>query len=894
MNDEPLFILDGYSLIYRSYFAFIKKPLTNKRGENTSALFGFFRTFFSLFNTYKPSFFAVAMDSLTPTFRHEQYPEYKATRDKTPEELHNQVPLIEEILEALGVPILRVNGYEADDIMATLAEQCREIKRPCFIISGDKDLLQLVQGDVKMLHTEKGEYFEVDREAVHEKWGIYPEQVLDYLALTGDSADNIPGVKGIGPKTAVSLLEKYETLDNIYAHLDELTAGQKKKLEENRENAYMSKRLVVLDSSTPLSSSMEDLKLGELHVEAAVPLLLKQDITSIAEEIAGKKAVDRQKPVQAKPGVYSAVLSIEDLDTWVEKVRTNKWFAFDVETDNLDSLQAAPVGICLSVVSGEGCYIPLKVPDADCIPEGEVKKRIETILTDPDLYCIGQNIKYDYKVMKRWGITITNIAFDTMIAAWILDSQGGSFGMDNLAARYLQYRTFHFNEVVAKGDTFDSVPLQRAVTYAAEDADITYRLFELFRGQIEERKLEKLFYEVEMPLVTVLADMELEGILLDLKTLESYSRELASELAGIEDSVYQLCGEIFNINSTKQLQTILFDKRNLQPIKKTKSGFSTDNSVLEELAKEDPVPELVLKYRALSKLKSTYVDALPKMINPETGKLHTHFMQTGTATGRLSSKDPNLQNIPIRTEEGRRIRASFVPARGNIFLSADYSQIELVILAHLSGDPALSRAFKEGLDVHSQTGSLIFGVPVEEVSAEKRRMAKVINFGIMYGMSGFRLSRELAIPRVQADRFIEAYFHKYAGVKAFIDKTIAEVEQTGTVKTILGRERKIPGINSQNRNEKMGAERIAVNTPIQGSAADIVKLAMLAIVPRLRREGCRAALILQVHDELIFELPAEEKEKVTEIVQEEMESAVTLSVPLKVSVETGSSWGELH
>ncbi len=894
MNDEPLFILDGYSLIYRSYFAFIKKPLTNKRGENTSALFGFFRTFFSLFNTYKPSFFAVAMDSLTPTFRHEQYPEYKATRDKTPEELHNQVPLIEEILEALGVPILRVNGYEADDIMATLAQQCREIKRPCFIISGDKDLLQLVQGDVKMLHTEKGEYFEVDREAVHEKWGIYPEQVLDYLALTGDSADNIPGVKGIGPKTAVSLLEKYETLDNIYTHLDELPAGQKKKLEENRENAYMSKRLVVLDSSTPLSSSMEDLKLGELHVEAAVPLLLKQDITSIAEEIAGKKAVDRQKPVQAKPGVYSAVLSIEDLDTWVEKVRTNKWFAFDVETDNLDSLQAAPVGICLSVESGQGCYIPLKVPDADCIPEGEVKKRIETILTDPGLYCIGQNIKYDYKVMKRWGITITNIAFDTMIAAWILDSQGGSFGMDNLAARYLQYRTFHFNEVVAKGDTFDSVPLQRAVTYAAEDADITYRLFELFRGQIEERRLEKLFYEVEMPLVTVLADMELEGILLDLKTLESYSRELASELAGIEDSVYQLCGEIFNINSTKQLQTILFDKRNLQPIKKTKSGFSTDNSVLEELAKEDPVPELVLKYRALSKLKSTYVDALPKMINPETGKLHTHFMQTGTATGRLSSKDPNLQNIPIRTEEGRRIRASFVPARGNIFLSADYSQIELVILAHLSGDPALSRAFREGLDVHSQTGSLIFGVPVEEVSAEKRRMAKVINFGIMYGMSGFRLSRELAIPRVQADRFIEAYFHKYAGVKAFIDKTIAEVEQTGTVKTILGRERKIPGINSQNRNEKMGAERIAVNTPIQGSAADIVKLAMLAIVPRLRREGCRAALILQVHDELIFELPAEEKEKITEIVQEEMESAVTLSVPLKVSVETGSSWGELH
>jgi DNA polymerase-1 len=894
MNDS-LFLLDGYSLIYRSYFAFIRNPLTNERGENTSAIFGFFRTFFSLFYTYNPCYCAVVLDSLTPTFRHEQYPEYKATRDKAPQDLDAQVPLIEEILDALGVPTLRVNGFEADDIIATLASGCSREKRPSYILSGDKDLLQLVGEWVKVLQSgEKGEYREIGRSEVYEKVGVYPEQILDYLALVGDSSDNIPGVRGIGPKTAANLLHTYASLDSIYQHLDDIPAGQRKKLEAEQEQCYLSKQLVTLRYDVPLHADIEDLRIAALDTEAAVPLLLKQNIKTLAEELGGSDAVKEQMVTQPEQGVYSAVLTEEELESWREKVKQKKWFAFDVETNNLDALAAEPVGFSLSVVPGEACYIPLKAAGSRCLPEEAVRSLLEDILTDETLHCIGQNIKYDYKVMKRWGITIRNIRFDTMVAAWVLDSQSGSYGMDNLAARFLQYRTIHFDEVVAKGSTFDTVPLEEATSYAAEDADITYRLYERFYEQLRERNLEQLFYEIEIKLVTILAEMEMAGINLNTEVLAAYSQELARELARIEDEVYKLCGERFNINSTKQLQAILFEKRKLQPVKKIKTGYSTDNAVLEELSREDPVPGLVLQHRGLSKLKSTYVDTLPRLVNPHTRRLHTHFRQTGTATGRLSSRDPNLQNIPIKTEEGRKIRSAFVPSPGNLFLSGDYSQIELVVLAHLSGDPALCEAFRRGMDVHSQTGSLIFGVPVEEVSTEQRRVAKIINFGIMYGMSSFRLSRELDIPRQQADEFINAYFEKYSHIKSFIEKTIREVEENSVVSTILGRERRIQGINSKNRAEKKGAERVAINTPIQGSAADIVKLAMISITARLHQEGYRSRLLLQVHDELIFEVPEEELEPMKQLVAEEMEQAVTLDVPLKVSLEVGRSWGELH
>ncbi len=890
----PLYVLDGYSLIYRSYFAFIRNPLFNPQGRNSSAVFGFFRTLFGFFNRYDPKFFAVALDSLTPTFRHEKYPEYKATRDKTPQDLHDQVPVVEEILDSLGITKIRVDGMEADDIIATLAAECGSADRECYIISGDKDLLQLVGGPVKVLLPEKGEYLELGREEVFEKLGVYPEQILDYLALIGDSADNIPGVKGIGPKTAVKLLDEYTTLEGIYENLENLPEGQKNKLEEGRDSAYMSRDLVILKKDIGLGCPVEGLELKNLEIDKTVPLLLREGMNSIVKELGRAEALEeKQKDISSTAPDYETVLTEEALDRWISKVRKKGVFAFDCETTAIDALIAEPLGFSLSVESGHACYIPVKAPDCECLPEARIKEALEGILTDPKLELVGQNIKYDYKVLKRWGIEITNIAFDTMIAAWLLESSS-TYGMDGLAERYLGYRTIHFNDVVTKGECFDIVPVKRATEYAAEDADITFRLYEIFRDNLEEQNLLSLLETMDVPVIPILGNMELSGIRVERERLEEYSKELEISLAETEDEIYRLCGEIFNINSTKQLQEMLFEKRKLEPIKKTKTGYSTDNSVLEALAEEDPVPALVLRYRGMSKLKSTYVDSLPKLVNPRTGRIHTSFIQTGTATGRLSSRDPNLQNIPIKTEEGRRIRDAFVPDEGNVFISADYSQIELVVLAHLSGDPALSAAFKEGKDVHRNTAALVFGIDESEVTTDQRRMAKVINFGIMYGMSGFRLSRELGIPRKEADAFIDSYFARYAGIREFIHKTVGEAEATGYSRTMFGRHRPIPGINSANQAEKRGAERIAVNTPIQGTAADIVKLAMIGLERKLPAEVPEAELLLQVHDELIFEVPEPSVEKTEAIIREVMENAADLDVPLKVGIEHGKSWGELH
>ncbi len=940
----PLYVLDGYSIIYRSYFAFINRPLFSPDGRNTSAEFGFFKTLLNIYGEHHPPYFAVAMDSITPTFRHKRYPEYKATRDKTPEDLHSQIPIIEEICKALGVSLFRVDGFEADDLMATAAEICRKEGRPCYIISGDKDLLQVVGGPVKVLRPEDSGYSEVDADGVMERLGVRPEQIIDYLSLIGDSSDNIPGVRGIGPKTAVTLLKKYGDLDSIYKHLNELTKGQRTKLEENRENAYLSRELVVLKRDVPLPLTLKDFKVTSFSSKQAAPLLVKEGMNSILEQLGvdpskegpgqasgtgglrkdetagvnksaevGRGEVGEQNASgqgdlfsedaytvsAAEKGEYQVVLNEEDLKVWVEKVKKAKWFAFDSETDGLDTLTASPVGFSLAVTSGEACYIPIKAAGAVCLPEDVIKIAMKEILEDPELRCIGQNIKFDYKICYQWGVTIANISFDTMIAAWLLDSQSGSFGMDNLSERYLGYRTVHFSDLVKKGQFFHDVDIEQAGEYAAEDADITFRLYELFAEQLKRRKLESLFYDVEMPLVKVLARMELAGIGVSKKELEKYNRELTKELTRIEDEVFTTVGETFNINSTQQLQEILFVKRKLTPVKKTKTGYSTDTSVLEVLAQEDPVPEMVLRHRSLSKLRSTYVEALPKLINDATGRIHTHFIQTGTATGRLSCRDPNLQNLPIKTEEGRKIRSAFIASPGRTFVSADYSQIELVVLAHLSEDENLTEAFLAGEDIHRRTGSLIFGVPTDKVSSEERRIAKTINFGVMYGMGAFRLSNELGIPRKEAEEFIHTYFTRYAGVKAFIDRTIAEAEKKGFVTTLLGRERRIYAINSKNKTEKRGAERITVNTPIQGTAADIMKLAMLRISRRIEKECQKKKeldlrLLLQVHDELIFEAALDDLEWTKKMVEEEMVQAVSLKVPLRVTIETGDSWGEFH
>ena len=941
MSDDkkPLYLLDGYSLIYRSYFAFINRPLLNSEGFNTSAVFGFFRSLAALFEIQKPEYFGVVLDSTVPTFRHEMYPEYKANREKAPDDLHAQVPVIQEILKAMKIKSVRMDGYEADDIIAYFAKRCADEGRECYIITGDKDLLQLVGKGVKIMKPDKGDYQILDESNVEEVWGVRPDQIIDYLALTGDSADNVPGVRGIGPKTAVKLLVDFDTLEGVYENMDKHSAGVQKKLEADRDNAFLSRKLVTLAYEPGVTAGPADLSCTELDRAYGAELLRRYEVNSIADRIDGSSSVGgtdsgesagrmARKKVQfndsqdeivfagvsglgAKhgvftgPGKYEAVTTVEQLKGWVGRVKASGWFAFDTETNSLDAMNADPVGFSLSVEAGSGCYIPLAAAEAapaegepvtvkTWFDEQELKGLLREILEDETLKLIGQNVKYDYKVMKRWGVEIKNIAFDTMTAAWILDSSLGNYNMDLLAERALGYNTVHYKDIVGKDATFDQVPLETAVAYAAEDADITFRLYKSFALELEARGLTELFETIELPLVKILADMEMRGIMLNPKLLTDFGVEVGAQLESIKKEIYELCGEEFNINSTKQLQEILFEKRGLKPVKKTKTGYSTNVQVLEILAEQDPVSEKILEHRSLAKLKSTYIDTLPELIDSATGRIHTQLIQTGTATGRLSSKDPNLQNIPIKTDNGRKIREAFIPAPGCKFLSADYSQIELVVLAHLSGDKGLQKAFTEGEDVHKQTAAMIFGVFPEMVSPDQRRVAKTINFGVMYGMSAFRLSRELKIPRRQADEFIGAYFSRYSGIQAFIDKISEQARTSGCVKTICGHERYIHGINSRNATERAGAERIALNTPIQGSAADIVKLAMLKITAELEQRGLESRLLLQVHDELIFEVPEHEIDQMKALVKDIMESVIKLDIPLRVSVETGDCWGEMH
>jgi DNA polymerase-1 len=948
---DALYLVDGYSLIYRSYFAFIKRPLTNPRGENTSAVFGFFRSLFQLTKARHPAYLAVVMDSRTPTFRHQRYPQYKANRDLAPKDLHAQVPVIEEMLEALGVAHVRLDGFEADDVMATLAASCRREERPCFILSGDKDILQVVGPGVSVLQPPKaGEGFnELDREGVHQARGIFPEQVVDYLALTGDSSDNVPGVPGVGEKTALKLLAQFPDLDAIYRNLEKVSPeGVRRKLEAGRESALLSRELVRLESGLDLPLSLEELRLGELNREAAVPLFARQGMASIVRELGGagqsqerslerdrqERSLERERPAgtgapapasvapsgapataahpapasaigaapagmprRLRPGSYATVLTASELKRWVARAREARLFAFDTETDGLDPLRAHPVGFSLATAAGQACYIPVRASDVKPLELAEILAQLQELLEDPRLTLVGQNVKFDYKVMRTCGLHPRTRFFDTMVAAWLVDSERTSYGLDSLALRCLDYQIIRYEEVVGKDParTLADVPVASSTDYSGEDADIAFQLYEHFAPKLQSLGLQRLFEELEMPLLPILAEMEITGIRLDTEALARYGQELERELAALEREIFELVGHPFNVRSTRELQVVLFKDLGLQPGRKTKTGQSTDESVLLELARQgEKVPERVLAHRLLSKLKSTYVDALPQMVNPDTGRLHTNYLQTGAATGRLASKDPNLQNIPVREEEGRRIRSAFVPDPGHVFLSADYSQIELVILAHLSGDPALAEAFRHGKDVHRQTASLLFGVPEGEVSPEQRRVAKTINFGVIYGMSAFRLARDLRLERKEAERFIATYFQRYAAVDRFLRETVRRAERDGYVCTLMGRRRPVLQIGSRNRTERMAAERVAVNSPIQGSAADIVKKAMIDVTRALQAEGLKTRLLLQVHDELIFEVPEPEVPRAREIIRRAMEAAVELSVPLRVSAETGRTWGQIH
>jgi len=896
---EPVYLIDGYSVIYRAYFAFIKNPLYSPDGKNTSAVFGFFRIIFNLLNTNNPKKLAIIMDSRVPTFRHKMYPLYKANREKAPEDLHEQIPIIEDILDTLGIPSIKKDGYEADDIIATIAEDCSNKEIPCFILSSDKDLLQLVNDTTSILLPVKGTqgYKILKSDDVFETRSVRPDQILDYLALTGDKSDNIPGVMGIGDKSAIKLLKSFGNLDGVYKNIDRITSkSQQSKLIDDRENAYLSYKLATLVKDLELGLKPESLDLKQRNTLKALSIFNNLGIKIFNDELGGFTETSGNKTEKIKEGMYECVLVEEELNKWIAKVKENVIFSFDVETDNIDELHANPIGFSVSIKSGEACYVPIKADNIECIDEVIIKNKLISILTDTSLKLIGQNIKYDYKVLKRWGIEINNIYFDTMIASWLINSSSNSHGMDKLAQNYLGYTTIKYTDLIDKKEdkTLLDIDLKKVTDYAGEDADITYRLYEILLEKLKENSLTDLFFNIEVPNIKILSDMELTGIKLDTRKLRLFSEELEIKDEIVRNEIYTECGKEFNIDSPKQLQEILFTERGLTPIKKTKTGFSTDMSVLEVLAKTDPVCANILLHRKLSKLKSTYVDALPELINNDTGRLHTHFIQTGTATGRLSSKNPNLQNIPIKDELGRRIRKAFISSPEHTFLSADYSQIELVILANLSDDHALKDAFLNNKDIHTQTASLLFNIDESEVDSDQRRIGKTINYSVIYGISGFRLSQTLKISGRLANGFIERYFEKYKGVKEYINKTIKKAEKFGYVETLMGRKRFIPNINSRNKTEKKGAERIAFNTPIQGSAADIVKMAMLKIGNEIKDKNLGSKLLLQVHDELILEVPDMEINIISPIVKDCMENVKELAIPLKANIELAKNWGDIH
>jgi DNA polymerase-1 len=964
MTKNPLYLIDAYGFIYRSYFAFISFPLKNNAGKNVSALFGFARTVISLLNDgapllrengkpaptggylkETPKLLAAIFDSRTPTFRHKMYSEYKATRQKAPDDLHAQVPLVEEFLTALNIPCLRTDGFEADDIIATLAKKCQEEKRQCYILSSDKDLLQLVGNGTFELRPAKnqknaapaggapagtaqhtGSSWEIiGPDQVKKEWGVPPEKILDLLSLAGDSSDNIPGVKGIGEKTAVEYMCRYGSLDGIYRNIAGIGGSKGKKIAEGKEIAYFSQSLIRLEANVPLQiTDIDKLSAENLNRKAAAQVLFREGIRQSARQLdpnisaaAASGGTEAQADGQQGNigaaysadkslfggGAYKIIKDIAELKTILDEAKKQKLLAFDFETDSLDAWNSRPIGISLALKPKEAYYSPVAphgvqedgtAADPDHLDPEKVRGLLAPLFADPEMTVVAHNAKYDYKVSRGWGVERWNCKIrDTMVAAWLADPERNNYSLDSLAEYTFNYTPVKYHDIVPKNRTFEAVPLETAARYSAEDADLCMRLLRHLEPLLEKNGATGLFENLEMPLLSVLAEMEGVGIMIEPGVLTGYGKELEVELENLQHDAWKMAGHEFNLSSTRQLQDVLFNERKLKPGKKLKTGYSTDAATLGELAREDPFPALILRHRTLAKLKTTYVDTLADMADGER-RLHTNFDQCGTATGRLSSREPNLQNIPIRDEEGRRIREAFIAGPGCLLLSADYSQIELVVLAHLSQDENLLAAFRDGTDVHARTAALIFGVGEDKVKPEQRRMAKTINFGVMYGMSAFRLSNELGISRTDAANFITAYFNTYSGVRRFIEELIRKTEGCGYVSTILGRRRYIPAINSRNKTEKATAERIAVNTPIQGSAADIVKTAMLNLDRRLAAGKSRARILLQVHDELILECPKDTAAKTAELVKTEMEQAVKLNVPLRVSVETGNRWGGFH
>lgn len=910
MSDKPqtVYLIDGSAVFYRAYFAMIRNPLINSKGENTSATFGFVNSLLKLIKDEKPDLIAVVYDSKPPTFRHKMYPEYKANRDAMPDDLVTQLPRIYDSVKAFNIHSYRMDGFEADDIIGTLALAGAKQGYEVWCVTGDKDYFQLVSDKVSIYRPKSGNEppERMGREEVKEKFGVYPEQVIDKLALMGDSSDNVPGIRGIGPKTADKLLDQFGSLESILENYEQISAkGVREKVANGIEMAKLSKQLVTIHTEVPVDFEPAALKAKAYDYEALKKLFVELEFNRLLQQLLPAKEtadispgppVKTQSP--AAEAKYIQIKSIAELKKIITKISKSGSVAIDTETTSIDSLKADLVGISLACEEGEAYYISVghSADPKDNIDLKKARPLLEKLLMNPKVEKTGQNIKYDLQVLHRAGFDIDPISFDTMLASYIINPTARPHSLDGLAMRHFQYQMQPIKELIGSGKTqrsFAEVPVKQAVHYAAEDADYTFRLRNVLAPQIEETESTKVYYEIELPLIRVLSDMEEAGVRVDEPYLIELSESMDDRLQDLRQEIYQVARGEFNINSTQQLSHILFEKLMLPTKGKTakKTGFSTDQSVLEELAELHPFPKLVLDYRHLTKLQSTYVNAIGQLINRSTGRVHTSFNQTIAATGRLSSTNPNLQNIPIRTEEGRQIRKAFIPRdKDYVLLAADYSQIELRLMAHVTGDKSFIEAFKKGEDIHRRTAAEVFDIPLDQVDDDQRRVAKTANFAVIYGVTAFGLSQQTDMNVSESQAFIDTYFERYPGITKYMEATKQFARDNGYVVTMYGRRRYLPEINDSNRQRRQFSERMAINSPIQGTAADIIKIAMIDIQKKMH--GLKSKMILQVHDELVFDVHQDELDKVRVIVRDGMEQAAKLKVPLVADIGSGKNWLE--
>lgn len=900
MSDSKLVLVDGSSYLYRAYHALPK--LTSSRGEPTGAVHGVLSMIQKLGREHETEHFAVVFDAPGKTFRDEMFEAYKANRPPMPDDLRAQIEPLLEAVAAMGLPLLRIKGVEADDVIGTLCKQGKDAGMKVLVSTGDKDMAQLVDSDVTLVNTMTGSV--LDRDGVKKKFDVYPEQIIDYLALVGDSSDNIPGVPKVGAKTAAKWLNQYGSVDEIISNANEIGGKVGESLRDNLEQLKLSRELATIRQAVDLPQGPAELRRSEPDVAVLRPLYQRLELKQMLRQLDDSSPADAQVAAAstAAKGNYETILTQKDFDRWLAKVVKARVVALDTETTSVDYMQAELVGISLSVKTGEAAYIPVAhdYPGApDQLSRDAVLEAMREYLEDPEKKKVGHHLKYDAHIFARYGIALRGMAFDSMLESYVLNSVATRHDMDSVARFYLNVDTIHYEDVAGKGAkqiTFNQVELAKASPYAAEDADITLALHEHLWNELgKEKTLRTVYTDIEQPLVPVLLEMEETGVLVDRDMLKVQSSELAKTMQRLEGEAHDLAGGPFNLGSPKQLQEILFEKQGLPVIRKTPKGQpSTAEDVLQELADDYDLPRVILEYRSVAKLKSTYTDKLPLQISPETGRIHTSYHQAVAATGRLSSTDPNLQNIPIRTAEGRRIRQAFVAPPGTVLLAADYSQIELRIMAHLSADPGLVAAFADDRDVHRATAAEVFDLDPDAVTADHRRSAKAINFGLMYGMSAFGLGKQLGIGRGQAQEYVDLYFERYPGVKKFMDNTRQQAGETGYVETVFGRRLYLPDINNRNAPRRQYAERSAINAPMQGTAADIIKRAMIRVHGWLSDSQAPARMIMQVHDELVFEVEEKSVEDVQQNIVQLMNTAAKLSVPLKVDAGVGSNWDEAH